>query len=368
MSLARELKKQSPDCQIIYIGHKGDKFDTFEESAHDFDFTAFINAGKFRRYHKMKFANGIFNPVTMAKNLRDMLRLPGSIARSIKILRKFHTSVVFSKGGYVALPVGIAAKLLRISIVTHDSDVVPGLANRIIGRWAVFHATGMPENNYSYPKKTLRYVGVPIDPRIKKTTPRYQNEVKARLNIAADSTVLLVAGGSSGSTQLNELIVSIVDELLSINLSLNIIHLTGQAHEKSVEDNYKTIPKHEQKRVMVIGYSNEFYLLSAAADLVITRAGATTIAELAAAGKACIVVPSVHLAGGHQLKNASALEALDAAVVAPENVQPDELMTLINALLNNDSRRFELARNLYATAKVNASSDLAEIILKTATL
>ncbi len=365
LSLAQELRKLSPESRIIYIGHKGDKFDTFEESAHDFDFTAFINAGKFRRYQGLRFANGIFRPSILALNIRDAIRLPGSIAASIRILRKFQPDVVFSKGGYVALPVGIAARVLRIPIVTHDSDIVPGLANRIIGRWAKMHATGMPVDNYRYPKSSTRYVGIPIDSRIKKVTPKLQNEIKSKLKFSPDSTILMVAGGSSGSYQLNELVVTIAPELLKTNLSLNIIHLTGTAHEESVKERYNQLPQHELSRVRVMGYANDFFVLSAAADLIITRAGATTIAELAAAGKACIVVPSVYLTGGHQVKNAEALERIDAATVTPENVQPDELLALINGLLSNDSRRFELARNLYATAKVNASRDLAELILKT---
>lgn len=366
MSLARELKSQSPYSRIIYIGHKGDKFDTFEQSARDFDFTVFINAGKFRRYNGLKLAKGIFHPTTLALNIRDALRLPGSIISSVKILKKFHPDVVFSKGGYVALPVGIAAKLLKIPIVTHDSDVVPGLANRIIGRWAKVHATGMPAKNYPYPKSSTHYVGVPIDPRIKKVTPKLQKNIKSQLKMSPGSNVLLVSGGSSGSTQLNELILTIAGELLDTNLSLSIFHITGEQHEQSVKERYKNLPAHYLKRVIVMGYSHEFFALAAAADLVITRAGATTIAELAAAGKACIIVPSIYLAAGHQTKNAEALAAIDAAAIAPENVQPDELLVLINGLLNNDSRRFELARNLYATAKLSASRDLAGLILKTA--
>lgn len=366
MSLAQELKKQAPESRVVYIGHKGDKFDTFEQSARDFDFTVFINAGKFRRYSGLKFAKGIFHPATLAMNIRDAFRLPGSIVSSVKILRKFRPNVVFSKGGYVALPVGIAAKLLKIPIVTHDSDVVPGLANRIIGRWAKIHATGMPADNYPYPKASTHYVGVPIDPRIKKITPKLQKNIKSKLKISPSSNVLLVSGGSSGSIQLNELMLIIAAELLDTNLSLSIFHITGEQHEQSVKERYKNLPAPYLKRIIVIGYSHDFFALAAAADLVITRAGATTIAELAAAGKACIIVPSVYLAAGHQTKNAQALAAIDAAAIAPENVQPDELLVLINSLLNNDRRRFELARNLYSTAKLNASRDLAELILKTA--
>ncbi len=365
LSLAQELKKQSPDCQIIYIGHKGDNFDTFQQSAHDFDFTAFIKAGKLRRYGTLRF-HGLLHPDIFWKNLVDTLRFPGSVITSLRILRKFRPQVVFSKGAYVALPVGIAAKLLRIPIVTHDSDTIPGLANRVIGRWAKLHATGMPKEFYGYPADSTRYVGIPIDPRISKVTPRLQNHYKKQLKLPPDSTVLLVAGGSIGSTQINDLMLSVAPELLTANLSLYIVHITGDSNLKAVTAGYKRLPKNERKRVMVSGYTNELYAYSAAADLILTRAGATTLAELSAAGKACIVVPSAHLSGGHQLKNAELLQKLDAAAIAPENIQPDELIVMINGLLNNDSRRFELARNLYALAKPDASAELAELLLNIA--
>lgn len=363
MSLARELKAQSPDCQIIYIGQKGDQFDTFKQSSHDFDFTAFIRAGKLRRYGTLRFS-GLLYPDILAKNLVDLFRLPGSIMLSVRLLRKFKPGVVFSKGGYVALPVALAAKLLGVPIITHDSDTVPGLANRIAGRWAKAHATGMPAKYYPYPKGSTYFVGVPIDPLIRKVTPKIQAAAKSRLGLPPDSTVLLVSGGSSGSTQLNRLITTIAAELLENNLSLHILHLTGPQHEAATNYFYSRLPKPDQKRIITMAYSQDFHTLVAAADLVVTRAGATTIAELAAAGKACVVVPGSQLAGGHQLKNAQVLADIDAASIAPANVQPDELLVLINGLLSDDRRRFELSRNLFSTAKPNASKDLASLILR----
>jgi UDP-N-acetylglucosamine--N-acetylmuramyl-(pentapeptide) pyrophosphoryl-undecaprenol N-acetylglucosamine transferase len=368
LSLAQELKVQSPDCQVIYIGHKGDKFDTFEQSVHDFDFAAFIRAGKFRRYGTLGRTKGIFRPSIFFRNLLDMLRIPGSILSSWRILRKFRPDVVFSKGSFVALPVGIAARLLRIPIVTHDSDTVPGLANRLIGRWATAHATGMPVEYYPFPRTTTHYVGIPIDKRITRTTPKSQKEFKKKLGLPADSNVLLVAGGSGGAGQLNELITEIASELLETNLSLQIIHLTGKQHETAVKAGYVALADPVRKRLMVSGYSDQFYALIEASDLVVTRAGATTMAELAAAGKACIVIPGAQLAGGHQQKNAEALAKQDAAVIMPAAVQADEMLAMINNLLNNDTRRFELARNLFATAKPEAASDLAKLILRIAKL
>jgi UDP-N-acetylglucosamine--N-acetylmuramyl-(pentapeptide) pyrophosphoryl-undecaprenol N-acetylglucosamine transferase len=366
LSLARELKFRSPECINIYIGHKGDNIDTLKQPSHDFDFMVFINAGKFRRYYNRGLSAKVFDVKTLLLNIRDFFRLPVSVVHSIRILKKFRPDVVFSKGGFVAVPVGIAAKLLGIPIVTHDSDTLPGLANKIIGRWAKINATGMPGELYSYPKSRVRYVGIPIDERIKKVTPKIQKQVRAGLKLPANSRVLLVSGGGNGSRRLNDLVLAIAAELLQTNLQLHIIHLSGPVHEETIKAAYKTLPKPIQKRVMVFGFSPEFYAYSAAADLIITRAGATTLAELAAAGKACIVIPAPFLAGGHQLKNAELLSEKDAAVVLSEQVSPEELLAVVNNLLNNDQRRFELARNLYSQATPDASKKLSQAIFEVA--
>jgi UDP-N-acetylglucosamine--N-acetylmuramyl-(pentapeptide) pyrophosphoryl-undecaprenol N-acetylglucosamine transferase len=367
LSLARELKQQAPDCQIVYIGHKGDNFDSLKLAAKDFDFTVFINGGKFRRYHGGSWLFNILDIRTWLLNIRDFFRVIKSIGTCLKIINKFQPDVVFSKGGFVAVPVGLAARLRRIPIVTHDSDAVPGLANRIVGRWARLHATGMPAEFYDYPKNTIEYVGIPIDSRIKRVTPKLQKQTKHGLKLPEDSEVLLLSGGGNGSEHLNELLIAISRHLLESNLSLQIIHIAGKAHEESVKRAYQhLLPKAQQNRVRTLGFSPDFYSLSAAADLIITRAGATTLAELAVAGKACIIIPAPFLAGGHQLKNAQQLADNDAAVVLDDSVEADELLAVINELLNDNSRRWQLVKNLYATAQPDAAVKLAGLILKVA--
>ncbi|HET9721521.1 MAG TPA: UDP-N-acetylglucosamine--N-acetylmuramyl-(pentapeptide) pyrophosphoryl-undecaprenol N-acetylglucosamine transferase [Candidatus Saccharimonadales bacterium] len=367
LSLAHELKARQPDCRIIYIGHKGDNFDSLDLSVRDFDFVTFINGGKFRRYHGGGFWSHLLDVKTFLLNIRDFFRVIKSIGTALRILRKFRPDVLFSKGGFVSVPVGFAAHWLGIPIVTHDSDAIPGLANRIVGRWAKIHATGMPEEFYKYPKNSIRYVGIPLNPIIKKVTPKIQADFKKRLKLPLNSQVLLLSGGGNGSVRLNQLMVAIAPNLLESNLALYIIHVSGAKHQAAVKAAYRqSLPANEQKRVMTVGFSPDFYMYSGAADLVITRGGATTLAELAVAGKACIIIPSPFLTGGHQLKNAEDLTNQNAAVVAPENIEPDELLVIVAELLNNDHRRFELAKNLYATAKPDAAAKLAELILQVA--
>jgi len=364
LSLAHELKQQAPDCEIVYIGHKGDNFDSLNLPKHDFDFLAFINGGKFRRYHNEGLLAHLADVKTIMLNIRDFFRVIGAIGSAYKILNRTHTQVLFAKGGFVSVPVGIAARLKGIPIVTHDSDVVGGLANRIVGRWAVIRATGMPTKFYKKGKAKLEYVGIPLDENIQYVTPTNLEEYKRQLKLPDNSQVVLVAGGGLGSQSVNELVINSAPNLLQSNLALHIIHITGQQHLDAVEKSYsKSLEPAARKRVNCIGFAPKFYNYSGAADLIISRAGATAIAEFALQGKACIIIPSPFLTGGHQLKNAEELAREDAAVVLEENSSPDELIGLVNQLLTNDHRRWQLGDNLHKLAKPGAAKKLAAIIL-----
>lgn len=265
------------------------------------------------------------------------------------------------------VPVGIAARMRRIPIVTHDSDTVPGLANKIVGRWAVLHATGMPAKYYSYPKEKTVFVGIPIDEQIKEVAPSAQAQYKEDLGLGRQSRVLLIAGGGNGSRRLNELTAAIVPKLFASNDNLKIVHIAGSQHEQAVKEQYsKTLTPTDQKRVKVFGFTSDFYKYSAAADLIISRAGATVLAEFAAAAKACIIIPSPFLAAGHQLKNAEELEEKQAALIINNDGSPDELLSAASRLLADDAYRNKLAANLHDTIRTGAAKQLAELLIKVA--
>ena len=304
---------------------------------------------------------------TLALNFRDFFRVIAGILASHRILKKLKPDVVFSKGGYVAVPVGIAAHWRHIPIVTHDSDATAGLANRIVGRWAVLHATGMPAENYSYPKDSVQYVGIPIDERIKPVSKTAQADFKRQAGFLADTLVLLVAGGGLGAKSLNDKLVSIAPKLLEANPKLRIVHLSGKQHEQAVVTKYAAgLDSGLLERVKVIGFTDEFYKYSGAADLVVTRAGATAMAEFAAQNKACIVVPSPFLAGGHQLKNAEALSRFGLAEIVSNDASPQELQEAILNLLGNRFRRESYAKKLGRTAHNDAAQKLAKLLFEVA--
>lgn len=364
LSLAHELKALQPHAQIVYIGHKGDRFDSLQSRSHDFDFVSFIDGGKFRRYHGESFIRHILDIKTLALNFRDFFKVLASVSSAVKILRKVKPQVVFSKGGFVVVPVGIAARLLRIPIVTHDSDAMPGLANRIVGRWAVVNATGMPAGFYDYPAEKVQYVGVPVSASVEELAKVQPAALKKAIGLSPSSQVLLVSGGGNGSKRLNDLMLAAAPRLLKDNLALHIVHICGQAQEPSVKELYHSIlPGSDLKKITTIGFSADFHKYAAAADVILSRAGATSLAEFATLAKACIVMPSPFLAGGHQLKNAEELRRRDAAVIIGEDTTADELLVIANELLKNQARRQTLARHINSLAHPDAAEKLAKLIL-----
>jgi UDP-N-acetylglucosamine--N-acetylmuramyl-(pentapeptide) pyrophosphoryl-undecaprenol N-acetylglucosamine transferase len=342
LSLARALKEKQLESSVVYIGHKGDKFDNMQQRFGDFDFVGFVNAGKFRRY----------NGESLLSQLLDFLA-------------KVHPDVVFSKGGFVAVPVGIAAKIRGIPIVTHDSDTIPGLANKIIGRWAMVRATGMPAEFYNFPKGKTVYTGIPIDGRIKRVDHSLQAKYKKEIGINPGNQVLLIVGGSLGARDINDKVLKIAQELLSVNPRLHLVHITGMQNGEEINKQYKVLLEGKAGQVTVLRYTNDLYKYVGAADLIVSRAGATAVAEFAAAKKACILIPNPFLTGGHQVKNAESLQKVGAVEVVANEASVETLLGKIVKLLSSPTKRESLANKLGSTAKLEAADNLAEILLDT---
>jgi UDP-N-acetylglucosamine--N-acetylmuramyl-(pentapeptide) pyrophosphoryl-undecaprenol N-acetylglucosamine transferase len=179
--------------------------------------------------------------------------------------------------------------------------------------------------------------------------------------------VLFVIGGGLGSREVNNAVADAVPHLLAEFSDLHVIHATGRANETEVKNLYnERMGLNEKSRLEVRSYLNDVYRYSGAADLVITRAGATNLAEFALQGKACVVIPSGFLAAGHQLKNASYLQQQNAAAVLTEKDladDPNRLARQVSDLLRDDKTRQQLAKGLARFAKPDATADLAKLIL-----
>lgn len=299
---------------------------------------------------------------TIFLNARDLQRIFRGIYASRRLLKKVKPDIVFIKGGFVAVPVGLACAMAKVPYITHDSDVVPGLANRLIARWALRHATGFEANLYPYAKNKTVFVGIPLSQNYQPINATNKRNYKRKINIPDESLLLLVTGGSLGAKRLNKYFEKAAANLLSKFPMLIIIHQTGTQSENI----YSSMDQKYKDRLIKRDFLNDLYLYSGAADLVLARAGATTIAELAMQSKASVIVPNPELTSGHQTKNAKYLASINAAIVITETEikdNPAKLEQTLSDLLESQSQRDVLSANLSKLSHKGAASKLAQLII-----
>ena len=285
------------------------------------------------------------------------------LVQSVIKLIFWRPDVIFAKGGFVCLPVGIAAKLLRIPLVIHDSDVHPGLTNRILAKFATAIATGAELDNYPYPQSISRYVGVPISASFHPVSSEDQARLKQMLNFSPKRPLLVVTGGGLGAENVNQAIAKSLDKLLRIT---NVALIAGADRYDEMR---ALTPQGDDRFQLHAFIANSMVDYLGAADIVVTRAGATTILELAALAKPSILIPNPYLSAGHQLKNAAELASKDAAEVINEvelDANPQLLVDTVTAIITNKKRLAELSKNFHVLAKPRAASDVAEMIIQAA--
>lgn len=320
-----------------------------------------IHAGKLRRYHTLTWWQQLLRPGSiLLPNLRDLVLVAAGFIESFFRLLLWRPDVVFTKGGFVCLPVGLAARILGVPLVIHDSDAHPGLTNRILAKWASMIATGAPLHHYDYPREKSYYTGIPIAPEFRPFTPDEQAAAKQELGFDGSRPLLVVTGGGLGARRLNDAVVAALDQLLQMT-SVLLISGTGQY------DELKTSTPQDDSRFQLQAFvSKGMARVLGAADIVVARAGATTIVELAALAKPTILVPNAYLTGGHQLKNAAVYAENGAVLVIDEQYlerQPTALATAVTALLANDEKLQQMSEGFHAYAKPRAAEDMADMIV-----
>lgn len=369
LAVAAEIKAQHPGVRIVYIGQRGDRFARVVADSEYIDETKAIFAGKFRRYHGEGLRQ-LLDIKTILLNIRDVFALLMGCVQSWVLLWRLKPKVIFIKGGFVGVPVGFAAAFWRVPYVTHDSDALAGLANRLIARSARIHAVALPKELYNYPQDKTVTVGVPIAKNYQFVDNAQQIAYKKELSLKPDDQLLFVTGGGLGAQVINEALVEMADSLLATYPKLRIVHSAGHAHSEKISQAYATkLDSEHVSKIVVKDYITDMHIYSGAADVVVARAGATNMAELAAQGKACVIVPSPALAGGHQLKNAQAFADAGAVIAVQQSaIQSDSgvLYDAISDLLDSSEKRKALGAKLHTFTHPDAASALAMILLEQA--
>lgn len=308
----------------------------------------------------MSVIKQVTTPSIVFPNIRDGLLILIGFVQSFFKLIIWRPNVVFTKGGYVCLPVGIAARLLHIPLVIHDSDAHPGLTNRVLGKWATAIATGAPLEHYNYSPKKSRYVGIPISSEFHEFSKQERIAAKKSWGVDEKKPLIVITGGGLGARRINDSVAIVLGDLMALG---SVILIAGEGQY----DELRSITPPDSSRFQLYSFiTHDIASLLGAADVVVSRAGATTILELAALVKPTILVPNCRLTGGHQLKNALVYSKKNAVVIVDENKMvedPQLLVTAVRDVLIDSDCALRMAKNLATFARPNAARDVADMII-----
>ncbi len=315
LSVGRELKKNNPEIELEYMG-SGLDLERKAAQAEGIKYQK-IFCGKFRRY---------INFWSIFQNFFDFFLFLAGFFQSLYLVGTKKPAVIFSKGGFVSLPVVLAASLKGVPVILHESDILPGLANRIAARFSrriavAFPLTAMPREI----RFRAFYAGLPVNEKFEKSFEM----------LPRSGEYILVVGGSSGAEELNQLIYKTAEKIVGLK---PIIHITGPANLSQAAQFKARLPESIKKFYTPIGFSHDMDEMISDASLVISRAGATAIFEAAACHKKALFVPIRKEVTAHQVINARYLKENGFAEVFEHNQGSEEFIKLIKKLLDSKEK------------------------------
>lgn len=358
LAVIKSIEKQREESEIFFIGSR---FGLESKLIPKTGIRYYgISAGKFRRYHKSQILN-VIDLTTLFKNVVDFWRFLKGVNEARTILLHEKPDVLFAKGGYVSLPVALAAKYLRIPVVNHESDSVMGLANIKISKFSEKVCVSFPKELFTeIDEKRIVETGNPIrDDVMQGNKTRLFSEIKFDEKLKT----ILVLGGSQGSLFINEIIIEAAEEILN---KYQLIMVAGDRDADLVLYKTKSIPKELKNKLKVYGFlTSEIADVYAAADLVISRAGSNVLFELAALGKPALLVPHDVSPGGHQFENARIFSRSGAAYLfKQDNLSAKKLFHQINFLLEDEKELNAMSEKMKALANTGAADNVARVIIE----
>lgn len=311
-----------------------------------------IRAGKLRRYLSWK-------------TVVDLGRVPIGFAQAIGHARRFRPDVVFTSGGYVSVPAGFAARRFGIPLVTHQQDVSPNLANRLLRPLATRITVSFEDSLRYFPAKKTTLIGNPVREAILNAVSTEPGAAKQSFGLDPALPLLVVTGGSQGARHLNEAVIASLPRLLPVCQVLQISgSRTFDDTSSASERLFAAHPDWKPSYRLYEYLDAEMPLALAAADVVLCRSGAATLSELAALGKGSILVPLPPGFGGSpQAVNAAMFQQHGAArVIRDADLTPDTLCAALLPLLSDQEQRGALGTAARALARPDAAADLAALI------
>lgn len=335
LAIARELKARY-DAEVLFVG-----------TARGMENRLVPQAG----FGLMKVKVGALKNVSLMTRMRTLFDLPRAVVDARKIIKVFHPDVVVGVGGYASGPAMAAAILMHVPTLAFEPNYVPGFANKIVGHRVSAAAVHFEQTQKFF--RNAQVVGVPVRAEFFKVPAAGSNR----------PPTLLVFGGSQGAQAINQAMVAAAPEVLRQIPALRIIHQTGERDYNDVRAAYESAGV----RAEVSAFIDDMPAAFARADLLLCRSGASTVAEITAAGKPAIFVPFPRAADDHQRRNAEAIAQGGAAVlVAQAELTPQRLTQVVTELFADPERLKEMAERARALSHHDAAGRVARMVAELA--
>ena len=346
---ALETSLRNKKYKFLYVGPNGFAKEVFQKENIK---CKFVLAGKLRRYFSLQ-------------NFIDLLKMPLGLIQSFWHVFWFMPDVIFSKGGYGSASIVFVGWLYRIPLIIHESDSVPGLANRFLALFAKKIVISFANTKkYFSPEKTV-LLGHPVREEL---TQGNKEKGRKLFELSSEKPVILVMGGSQGAQRINEIVINILPRLLE---KCEIIHASGEKNYNQIKaSSNKILEKSDslkRKQYHLYPFLEEERLKHAYAvsDIIVSRAGAGGIFEIAAIGKPSLLIPLSTAAANHQTKNAWALTKIDGAVALEEkNITMNMFLSAVFKLIDNPEKAKEMGEKAKAFYNPSSNHKIAEEIIK----
>ncbi len=368
VAIAREIRRIYPkkDLEFYYLGPK-DEFGLIILSQEDFKIETIIS-GKVRRYFSgsRDFSVSQINFTTLYQNIIDILfKIPFGFLQSMFFILKIRPQLIFSKGGSGSISVTQGARFLRVPVFLHESDIVPGLSNRVTSKWAKKIFVSFPKTEYFDPQNAI-LVGNPIRKELLEGDRKTAGDL---FDLTFQKPIILFSGGSQGAEALNDFVLNILNDFLK---EFELIHICGRNNLEGVKSEAQVvIEKDLVKYYHPVGFLDEEKMKHAlkVADIIISRCGSGSIFEIAALGKPSILIPLPSAAANHQAKNAYVYSQTGAAlVVEQDNLTRNFFLDKIHYMFLHPDKLEKMGEEALRFSKPLAAKAIAREILEYFTL
>jgi UDP-N-acetylglucosamine--N-acetylmuramyl-(pentapeptide) pyrophosphoryl-undecaprenol N-acetylglucosamine transferase len=339
IAIANELKSRFPDAEFLFVGAQ-DKMEMQKVPQSGYAIKGLWIAGLQR---KLTLQNALF-PV----------KLLASLWKSRRIIKQFRPNVVIGTGGFASGPLLQMANMLNIPTVIQEQNSFPGITNKLLSKKANKICVAYENLERFFPKDKMILTGNPVRQDLIDIESK-RAEAISYFNLDVSKKTLLVLGGSLGARRVNQLIEKELESIVSQN-----VQVIWQCGKLYFED-YK---KYNGANVQVLAFIDRMDLVYAAADMVISRAGASSVSELCIVGKPVIFIPSPNVAEDHQTKNAKSIVDKEGAIMIKESELNDNFKTIFKALLEDENQQKKLSEKIKQLALPNATKQIVDEITK----